>query len=137
MSYFKARQAQPISRPSVIRVSVFQLIVSAVGALTGLMIAKNIGLAVLLGGCISTAGQGYFNYSALKNFGCINAGLVVLTTYHAMFGKWLVIISLSLIAVTQINELNAGVLFGTIFVVHTLGAFLLPVLVKRVADRPT
>ncbi|MEJ2073912.1 MAG: hypothetical protein P8X79_10690 [Reinekea sp.] len=101
------------------------------------MIAKNIGLSVLLGGSISTVGQIYFNYGALKKFGCINAGLVVVTTYRAMFGKWLVIFSLSLITVTQIKEINAGVLFSTIFVVHTLGALLLPVLVKRMADRPT
>lgn len=137
MSYFKMRNSQPITRPIVIWVPVVQLVVSVLGCALGMLIAKNIGWAILLGGFISIVGQSYYNIRALKHFGNVNAGLVVAATYRAMWGKWLVIIALSLIAITQFNELNAGVFLGSLFFVYTLGAFLLPILVKRVANKPT
>lgn len=132
--YFKARKATPIKAPAVNIVLWVQLFVTVVFALMSTLYAPNIGASVLLGGLTSTLGQAFYNYRALRNFGDPDITKVISATYSGMWGKWLVIMSGSLIAVMSIKELNAGALYLSLFGVHTLGALLLPVLVKRVAS---
>ncbi len=134
MSYFKAHRQTSISRPIASRVLLMQLLVTMVGSLIGFLVAPNIGASVALGGLISISGQAFYSFRALRHFGSGNVGLVISATYSAMWGKWLIIIAGSLLAAIKIDELNAGVLYLSVFFVHTLGALLLPVLVKRVAS---
>jgi F0F1-type ATP synthase assembly protein I len=131
--YFKARKAQKISRPIVNQVLWVQFFVTLLLALLCTIFAQTIGASVLLGGIISLLGQTFYNYRALRHFGSRDPGAVISSTYSAMWGKWMIVVSGSLIAVMQIKELNAGALFASVFFVHTVGALLLPVLVKRVA----
>lgn len=133
MSYFKSRTAQPIRRPMVNKVLAIQLLVTIGVGLLVWIVATNIGVSVLLGGLISIVGQSYFNFRALRKFGTPDTTTVIAGTFQAMWGKWLIIIATSIVAVAKLEELNAGVFFASLFGVHTLGALLLPVLVKREA----
>jgi len=133
MSYFKARSQRPISKPAANRVLFVQLVMTFFFALIATFFAPNIGASVALGGLISLAGQAFYNFRALRHFGSPDITLVISATYSAMWGKWMIIIAVSLIAAIKIEELNTGVLYASIFFVHTVGAILLPVLVKRVA----
>lgn len=134
MSYFRARSPMPIERPVFMRVHMVQLLVTLLGSAGLTWGAPILGLSMLIGGCIAVLGQFFFNVSALRLFGSPQVSSVIVATYRAMWGKWLIIIAASLSAIVVFKELSAGALFAGVFIVHTLGALLLPVLVKRVAD---
>ena len=133
MSYFKARSQQFIKKPATWPVFLVQLAVTLVFALIGWFVAPNIGVSVMLGGAISIAALVYYRYQALRHFASPDASRVILTTFSAMVGKWAILVIVSLLVVVKFDELNAGVLYLSTFVVHTIGALLLPVYVKRVA----
>lgn len=133
MSYFKTHRAQPIKRPLVYKVTLAQLGITFAVALITTWFAPNLAFSMLLGGLIGLAGQFFFNVRALRHFGSVESALVVTSTFSAMWGKWLIIIATSVIAVMKFEELYAGALFLSLFIVHTMGALLLPVLVKREA----
>lgn len=131
MSHFRDRPATVLRRPVVIWVPVFQLLLTVVAGVLCGIVSLNLSAAILIGGFIASGGQAYFSLRALRSFGSVDAGAVIASTYSAMWGKWAIIIAGSLLAVMTIEELNAAVLYGSLFIVHTAGALLLPVLVKR------
>ena len=134
MSYFKARSQQSIKRPATWQVSLVQLIMTLLFALLGWYFATNIGASAALGGFISIVALGYYNFQALRHFGSHDTSRIILSTFSAMWGKWLILIVACLIAVVKLKELNAGVLYASAFIVHLVGALLLPIYVKRVAS---
>ena len=133
MSYFKARSQQRINRPATWPVFLVQFLVTLVFALIGWFFAPNIGVSVMLGGTISIAALVFYRFQALRHFASPDTSRVILATFSAMIGKWVILVSACLIAVVKLEELNAGVLYLSAFVVHIVGALLLPVYVKRVA----
>jgi hypothetical protein len=131
MPYFKRRPKQAIKRPVVHQVLGVQAIVTLVIAV-GLGLFNTLdGLAVLVGGLIAISGQAFYNKRALQFFGTPNIGLILSSTSSAMWGKWLIIISATTACAVTIDEFNTVVLYASVFGLHTLGALLLPVLVKR------
>ncbi|EAR11228.1 ATP synthase subunit I [Reinekea blandensis] len=134
MSYFKAHLPQKIARPVIWRVHLAQIIVLL--AMTALTtgFAPILGLSMVIGGLIAVMGQFFFNIRALRQYGSPQVSSVIVATYRAMWGKWLIVIAGSLAAVVVFEELSAGVLFAGVFITHTVGALLLPVLVNRVAE---
>lgn len=89
------------------------------------------GMTILSGGMIAICGQAFYNMRALKHYGTPNTGLVLLSASRAMWGKWLIIISATTAIAVTVQEFNAAVLYASVFGLHTLGALLLPVLVKK------
>ena len=134
MSYFKARSQQSIRRPATWQVSLVQLIVTLFLALSGWLFTTNIGASAALGGIISIVALAFYNFQALRHFGSHDTNRVILATFSAMWGKWLILIAACLIAVVKLKELNAGVLYASAFIVHLVGALLLPIYIKRVAS---
>lgn len=134
MALFKAYQAQPLRRPMVHQVLWAQL--AGVGALTLLAasLAPITGLSVFLGGIIATLAQSYFNIRALREYGHPDVRRVVAATQKAMWGKWGIVIGFSLAVILSVEQISAGALFTGVFIIHTLGALLLPVFVKKAAD---
>lgn len=135
MSYFKPYSAKLLKRPVAYGVLVVQLLATLTTTLVALMVEVIIGLAVLSGGLISVSAQAFFNYSALRHFGDPNALKVFAATVKAMVGRWSIIIGFSLTAVIIYEELHAGALYGSLFLVHLLGALALPLLVKNPAKK--
>ncbi len=86
-----------------------------------------------MGGFISICGQAFYDYRALLNFGDLDVPKVIRTTYRAMWGKWLIYISLSLLIIFQFKQINAGALYMSLSTIHIIGALALPVFVKRSA----
>lgn len=121
-----------MARPSTHWVLVVQLILTVFIGMIGAWFQPNAGLSLFLGGMISVLGQAYFNFRALRSFGDRSTLNVLAATYRAMWGKWVIIIGLSLVLVLKIEYLNAALVFVSLFGVHTLGAFALPILVRRV-----
>lgn len=137
MSHFKTARPTAIAPPKATKVLVWQLGLTIILSLfAALFFSLSNAGSVLLGGCISLAGQAFYNFRALRNFGSRFADRVVRSAYSAMYGKWAIIITASLICVRTIEELNIGLLYASLFLVHTLGALLLPLLVKRNGLRP-
>lgn len=131
MPYFKERVPKRLNRPSVIRVSAIQAVVML--AVTGLIWVMNqsTGIAFGCGSIISLIGQMYFNFLALKRYGDSEVSGLIVDTYRAMWSKWLIIVSASLAVILAWQEIQALALYSGVFVSHTLGALLLPVLVKN------
>lgn len=131
MPYFKARTAAKLLPPATAPIAVVQLIaVLSIGLIVALWSAQ-LSVAVLLGGSISIVGQCYYNFRALRYFGSAHIGQVVAATKTAMVGKWAIIIGFSLASVIRWPDLNAGLLYLSLFMSHTLGALLLPLLVAN------
>ena len=131
MPYFRKRPSQTIKRPVAHQVLGVQAIVMLVLVLIFGFINTLNGLAVLIGGLIAIGGQAFYNRRALKYFGSPDTNLILSSTAIAMWGKWLIIISATTACAVTIKEINAAVLYASVFGLHTLGALLLPVLVKR------
>lgn len=133
MPVFKPYSVKLLKRPVVYRVLVVQLLATFCATLVGVLIQPIIGLSVLLGGLICVSAQAFYNYRALRSFGDLNTSNVIAATYNAMWGKWAIVLTLSLLIVILYKELNAAVLYTSLFSIHTLGALMLPVLVKKAA----
>ena len=131
MPYFKARTAAKLARPATASIAVVQLMaVLPIGLILALW-APQLSVAVVLSGSISIVGQCYYNFRALRYFGSPHIGQVVAATKTAMVGKWAIIIGFSLACVIRWPDLNAGILYLSLFISHTLGALLLPLLVAN------
>lgn len=133
MAYLNNQNARQIKKPAVRLVFYWQLVVMIVIALFFGLLSLSAGFAALLGGAVSVAAQGYYNYRALKYFGTPEAFRSVSAAVSGMWGKWVIVIAATLSILTLYEELKAGAYFVGLFGVHTLGAFLLPVLVKKAA----
>lgn len=131
MPYFKKTFAAKLKRPVTIKVILVQLTLALIFSIVFAFIDGYAGLSVLVGGLIAVAGQVFYNMRALRFFGSPNIGLILSSTSSAMRGKWLIIISATTASVVTIEELNTVVLYASVFGLHTLGALLLPILVKR------
>jgi len=131
MPYFKARSATKLAPPATALIAAMQMALVLPIALVVALWAPQLGVAVLLGGSISVVGQCYFNFRALRYFGSSEIAQVVAATKTAMMGKWAIIIGFSLACVLRWPDLNAGFLYLSLFISHTLGALLLPVLVEN------
>ncbi len=131
MQYFKKRTAAKLNKPSTYSVTLAQLALTMVLSSIAAIADGEFGLSILAGSLIAIIGQAYYNSRALKYFGTIDSSFVVSTTYSAMWGKWLIVVSASLACVLVRPDFNAGALYLGLFIVHTFGAFLLPVLVRR------
>ena len=133
MSYFKARRQERLRRPATWQVLLLQSVLTVSIALLGWLYSRQLGMSLGLGGFISVGAQAFYNYQALRHFGNPDTGKIIVATYSAMWGKWIIMIAACLGSAIKLNELNAGALYTSAFFVHIVGAFLLPVYVKRVA----
>ncbi|MFT4674294.1 MAG: F0F1-type ATP synthase assembly protein I [Reinekea sp.] len=131
MPYFKPRVAAKLAPPATARIAVVQMIFVMLSGLVLALWAPLLSVAVVLGGSISVVGQCYYNYRALRYFGSSHIGQVVAATKTAMVGKWAIIIGFSLACVIRWPDLNPGLLYSSLFISHTLGALLLPLLVAN------
>jgi F0F1-type ATP synthase assembly protein I len=131
MPYFKPRSPAKLVPPATALIAAVQMtFVIPIGLILALW-APQLSVAVVLGGSISVVGQCYFNFRALRYFGSSHIGQVVAATKAAMVGKWAIIIGFSLACVIRWPNLNAGALYTSLFISHTLGALLLPLLVEN------
>jgi len=131
MPYFKPRSATKLAPPATALIAAVQMALVLPVGLGLALWAPQLSIAVLLGGSISVVGQCYFNFRALRYFGSTQIAQVVAATKTAMVGKWAIIIGFSLACVIRWPDLNAGALYLSLFISHTLGALLLPLLVEN------
>lgn len=133
MTYFKSREAESIHKPSIKTVLFWQLLVALAGGLIAWVFSGLAALSFVCGGLISIAGQAFYGARALRFYGTPEALKSVSAAVAAMWGKWLIIIVATSLLLTQAEELKAGAYFVGLFIIHTTGALLLPVLVKKAA----
>lgn len=133
MTYFKDREAELIHKPSIKSVLYWQLFVLVAVSLVAWLFSGAAALSFGCGGLVGFAGQGFYGARALRFYGTPDALKSVSAAVAAMWGKWLIIIVATSVLLTYVEELKAGAFFVGLFVIHTTGAFLLPVLVKKAA----
>ena len=131
MTYFKSRETESIHKPSIKTVLFWQVLASIAGGLIVWWFSGMAALSFVCGGLISILGQGFYGVRALRFFGTPEALKSVSAAVAAMAGKWLIIIVATLLLLTYIEEFRAGAYFAGLFIIHTTGALLLPLLVKR------
>lgn len=132
MTYFKNKPAAIVKRPYRFKLTGVQAVLSVVLAIIAGLFNTTTGWSVLIGGLIATLAQAYFNVRAVRHYGSFDATKTILDTYSAMWGKWVVIIVLSLLCVVFLaDNIQAGALYTSMVCVYLVGVFLLPVLVKR------
>lgn len=132
MTYFNNKPAIVINRPYRFKITGVQFLLSVILALIAGLNNITTGWSVLVGGLIATLGQVYFNIRAVKHYGRLDATKTISDTFSAMWGKWALIIVLSLMSVVVLaDKIKAGALYSSMFGIYLLGVFLLPILVKR------
>lgn len=132
MTYFNNKPANIVKRPYRFKITGVQAFLSVIFALVAGLFNIKTGWSVLLGGLIATLGQAYFNIRAVKHYGSLDTTKTIIDTFSAMWGKWALIIALSILSVVVFaDKIKAGALYTSMFGIYMLGVFLLPVLVKR------
>lgn len=131
MTYFKNKPAKVVKRPYIFKILAIQVLASILLALVAALTGWLSSLSVFVGGGIATLGQAYYNVRSMKRFASYNAAKTIGDIVVGMSGKWVIVISLSLISIVSFAEyIQAGALYAGLFVVYLLGVFLLPILVK-------